>query len=129
MPERPPPFTVHRSRFSQLDQLRMGHELRANGPIKLIRSTGLRIGPREAATDRGVVVLAMNRAAILDQEHATPIANTGPPFAPASPVDHVGAVSARDSVRLRVAQGNAEGAARGLVGTGKARKRRIHRFR
>src|SRR5262245_5125123 len=71
-----------------LNQLRSRDELGTDRAIVFVRTTGLRIGPWEAATDRGIVGRGVNATGVFVEEDAAAASHASAPFSPPGPIRH-----------------------------------------
>src|SRR5690606_17089286 len=91
--------------------------------VEFVGAAVLRVGPGEAAADRGIVRLAMDDAAIVLVERTAALAHAGPPLAPPGLVGHIGPVRRDDGRRFLIGERGAPGTAGGIVGAGIAGER------
>jgi hypothetical protein len=106
-----------------LHQLGPGHELGTNGPVILIRSSGLGVGPGESVTHSRIVVLSVNGADVFPQEHTSSRSHPSAPLTPSGPIHQAGSMPSNDQRSFMVAESNAVGATGRLMGAGKAWQR------
>ncbi len=97
--------------------------LRTDRLVVGVRFVGSGVGPREAAADRRIVRIGVDDAAVIDQEHTATGPDPGSPLAPASAVDPVHPVGARERQRFRLRQRSPIRATGRAVRTGEAGQR------
>lgn len=97
-------------------EFRPKHELGADCPVKLVGTAGLRIRPGEPAADHRIERPRVNFATTADEEDTASLANPGPPFTPAGPIDLAFTQLGDDRGRFVVADRGAVSAASRVMG-------------